>query len=124
MLPPLRMHSVFALDVRYKGVDDWDDLSQSWLLYFTRICPVCHKLIYASTQRLGSFCGCENVTWRLNLTVTTDDLPPFPWTISQVRTRALQIVAESAATKRGKVAREIIKKLVAEYGKNAVDDAI
>jgi hypothetical protein len=118
------MHAVFARDVRYDGVDDWDDFNRRWLLEYRGTCPQCQGTICASTQCLGSGCDCEDVTWRLNQTVVTDDLPPYPWSISQVRTRALQIITESAGKRKGKIACALLAKLVKEFGRKAVDDAI
>src|SRR5436190_14895599 len=120
------MHSVFAQNVRYAGVDDWDDWNRCLLLMFTGVCPHCGKIIHADTQCSGSHCECEGVTWRLNLSVTTADLPGCRWSRSQIRTRGLQLIAETAASrnKMSKAAREILAKLTKEFGRKSVAEAV
>jgi hypothetical protein len=121
------MHSVFARDVRYAGVDDWDDFNHRWLLEFKGTCPQCGRTINAHTQCGGSGCDCEGVYWDLNISVTTTDLPASNWSRSQVRTRALQVIAEAAGelrTKKGKTARQILAELIKDFGRKAVDEAI
>jgi hypothetical protein len=64
------------------------------------------------------------VRWQLNLTVTTEDLPPYASSISEVRARALQAIAAAAGRRNGKIYREVMADLVEDFGRKAVDDAV
>jgi hypothetical protein len=121
------MHSVFAQDLRLKGEDCCADIMNPYLpvILFGAVCPVCRTETEGNSAMNATGCKCEGVKWRLNLTVTTEDLPPYASSISQVRTRALQAIAAAAAVRRtGKLYREIMADLIEDFGRKAVDDAV
>src|SRR6186997_289496 len=99
------MHSVFAQDLRLKGDDSCDDIMNPHypVVLWGGICPVCRTETEGNSALNRSGCKCEGIHWQLNLTVTTEDLPPYASSISQVRTRALQSIAAGAARRNGKM---------------------
>lgn len=120
------MHSVFARNVSVDGEDEDDDPIHSDIaMLISADCPACGVRTRVNSDGRRGRCDCEEISWRFNLSVTTEDLPPYACSIAQVRLRALQLIAEAAAAKnRGEAARNIVARLEKKFGRRAVDEAI